>query len=336
MATETKVFNMAGGKHSAEAYSSFEGLLYGSSVASGFTVTKSSSNMNCFIDSGAGLIKVGSTYARRIAIEGGTLTATVSAASTTLARRDTIVLYVDNSVTPSTSVLDNTNGILKSMVVAGTPAQTPSAPNATTIQSAVGAGNPYIILYDILVPANATNLSTATLYDRRNMAADSLVGSATNGAIPGSKLTDASVTASKIDWSSIFAKIQYAGSAFTTTSSTMADKITMTGVPKGRYLIQGMTSWSAGSTDANGECNMRFAITSGGTTTNTDTNTVFMPPTGAAQWSGISNVYQAMVNIGSDNSTIKLQTSVNWPTRGTFTCRATSYISAIRIGEATS
>lgn len=193
MATTTKVFNIAGGKHSAEAYSSFEGLLYGSCVASGLTVTKSSSNMNCFINSGAGLIMVGSTYARRFAIEGGTLTATVSAASATLARRDTIVLYVDNSVTPTTSVEDNTNNILKGMVVAGTPAQNPAAPNATTIQSAVGAGNPYIILYDILVPANATNLSTATLYDRRVMAAKALFDALPNGSITSQKLATAVV-----------------------------------------------------------------------------------------------------------------------------------------------
>lgn len=203
MATTTKVFNIAGGKHSAEAYSSFEGLLYGSCVASGLTITKSSSNMNCSIAAGAGLIKVGSTYARRFAIEGGSLTVTVSAASTTLARRDTIVLYVDNSVTPTTSVEDNTNNILKATVVAGTPAQNPVAPNATTIQSAVGAGNPYIILYDILVPANATNLSTATLYDRRPMAADIIVKNTSNDVIDTDKIKDNAVTSAKIDWDSL-------------------------------------------------------------------------------------------------------------------------------------
>lgn len=203
MATTTKVFNMAGGKHSAEAYSAFEGLLFDSSVASGLTVTKSSSNMTCSIAAGAGLIKVGTTYARRFAIEGDPLSVTVSAASSTLKRRDTIVLYVDNSVAPSTSVLDNTNNILKGMVVAGTPAQTPSAPNATAIQSAVGAGNPYIILYDILVPANATNLSSATLYDRRNMAADSLVKKMSNGTIDEDMIKNKAVTAPKIDWDSM-------------------------------------------------------------------------------------------------------------------------------------
>lgn len=203
MATTTKVFNMAGGKHSAEAYSSFEGLLYGSCVADGFVITKSSSNMNCSIAAGAGLIKVGTTYARRVAIEGDPLTVTVSAASSTLARRDTIVLYVDNSVTPTTSVEDNTNNILKGTVVAGTPAQNPTAPNATTIQSAVGAGNPYIILYDILVPANATNLSTATLYDRRVMAPDALMAKLSGGGIKTSQIVDSAITDSKIDWSTV-------------------------------------------------------------------------------------------------------------------------------------
>lgn len=229
MATTTKVFNMAGGKHSAEAYSSFEGLLYGSCVADGLTTTKSSSNMNCSIAAGAGLIKVGTTYARRFAIEGGTLTVAVSAASTTLARRDTIVLYVDNSVTPTTSVEDNTNNILKGKVVAGTPAQNPVAPNATTIQSSVGAGNPYIILYDILVPANATNLSTATLYDRRVMATKVLFDALPNGsgdtdfiadsAVTTAKIADGAVTAGKIDWASTRTTL-WSGSLNTTGSTT--------------------------------------------------------------------------------------------------------------------
>ena len=229
MATTTKVFNMAGGKHSAEAYSSFEGLLYGSCVADGFVVTKSSSNMNCSIAAGAGLIKVGTTYARRVAIEGDPLAVTVSAASSTLARRDTIVLYVDNSVTPTTSVEDNTNNILKAKVVAGTPAQNPVAPNATTIQSAVGAGNPYIILYDILVPANATNLSTATLYDRRVMAAKALFDALPNGsgdtdfiadsAVTTAKIANGAVTADKIDMASTRTTL-WSGSLNTTGSTT--------------------------------------------------------------------------------------------------------------------
>lgn len=254
MATTTKVFNIAGGKHSAEAYSSFEGLLYGSCVASGLTISKSSSNMNCFINSGAGLIKVGTTYARRFAIEGGTLTVTVSAASSTLARRDTIVLYVDNSVTPTTSVEDNTNNILKGMVVAGTPAQNPTAPNATAIQSAVGAGNPYIILYDIVVPANATNLSTATLYDRRVMASKALVDALPSGAIPTAAIADSAVTADKINWPSMnYASVTSASTQAATTTATTYITLNVASFPAGSKLLVGVDVRFTGSDTLTGK-----------------------------------------------------------------------------------
>lgn len=258
MATTTKVFNMAGGKHSAEAYSSFEGLLYGSCVADGFVVTKSSSNMNCSIAAGAGLIKVGTTYARRVAIEGDPLTVTVSAASATLARRDTIVLYVDNSVTPTTSVEDNTNNILKGMVVAGTPAQNPAAPNATTIQSAVGAGNPYIILYDILVPANATNLSTATLYDRRVMAAKALVDTLDDGSVDADKLVDGSIDTAKLADAAITeAKMGLVGTSLTftcasggSTVGSLNGTLIKLGTNLAVLIFAGSTGWNDTGTGA--------------------------------------------------------------------------------------
>ena len=331
-----KVFNMAGGKHSAAAYSAFENAMYGSCVASDSDfVATAGTGMNVSLSKGNGLIDTGLEYARRIQSD-ATQTIAISAASSANPRKDAIVAYIDNSVAPSTSYTDNTNNILKFTSVDGTPAANPSAPSAATIQTAVGAGNPYVVLWHVLVPKSATSLTAATFTRACRVANMTDTANIRDGGVTTAKLASAAVDSSKLDWTSIFAKTQYAGSPFTTTSTTMADKITMTGVPKGRYLIQGMTAWDGGQTNANGECNMRFAIVSGGTTTNTDTNTVFMPPTGAAQWSGITNVFQAMVDIANDNSTIKLQTSVNWPSRGTFTCRSTSYISAIRIGEATS
>lgn len=157
-----KVFNMAGGKHSAAAYSAFENAMFGSCVASDSDfVASAGTGMNVSLTAGNGLIDTGLNYARRIQSD-ATQTIAVSAASSANPRKDAIVAYIDNSVTPSTSYTDNTNNILKFKSVDGTPAANPSAPSAATIQTSVGAGNPYVVLWHVLVPKSATSLSAAT------------------------------------------------------------------------------------------------------------------------------------------------------------------------------
>lgn len=164
-----KVFNMAGGLHSAAAYSAFENAMFGSCVAtaSDFMAT-AGTGMNVSLSAGNGLISTGTGFARRIASDAVNTIAITAAAST--ARIDAIVAYIDNSVTPTTSVVDNTNDVLKFTAVAGTAAATPSAPSTATIQSAIGAGNPYMVLWEVTIPANATALTSATFTDKRNIA----------------------------------------------------------------------------------------------------------------------------------------------------------------------
>ena len=190
-----KVFNMAGGRHSAAAYSAFEDALYGSCVAtdSDFVAT-AGTGMTVQLTSGDGLISTGSGYARRIQAD-STNTITITAASATLPRTDSIVAYIDNAVTPTTSVTDNTNNILCFVAVAGTPASTPSAPSSVTIQSAVGAGNPYMVLWDVTIPAGATAMNAAVFTDQRKTAKIEI----TDGSITTNKLADGAVTTAKID-----------------------------------------------------------------------------------------------------------------------------------------
>ena len=164
-----KVFNMAGGLHSAAAYSAFEDAMYGSCVASSTDfVATAGTGMNVSLSAGNGLISTGSGYARRIASDATNTIAIIAAATSD--RIDSIVAYIDNSVTPTTSVVDNTNNILKFTAVAGTPAATPVAPSSATVQSAIGAGNPYMVLWNVTVPANATSLTAATFTDARKIA----------------------------------------------------------------------------------------------------------------------------------------------------------------------
>ena len=164
-----KVYNMAGGMHSAAAYSAFEDALYGTCVAgdSSFAVT-AGTGMNVSVATGNGLISTGNGYARRIATD-AVNSVTLTAASTANPRIDAIVAYIDNSVSPTTTVTDNTNGILKFKAVAGSPAATPSRPTAASIQSSVGASNPYMVLSYVTVPKNATAISTGTFVDARKI-----------------------------------------------------------------------------------------------------------------------------------------------------------------------
>lgn len=164
-----KVFNMEGGLHSAAAYSAFENRAYGSCVAStdSFVVT-AGTGMNARISPGDGLIDTGLNFARRIQSDAQE-TVSVEPASTSFNRIDSVVAYIDTAVTPTTSVVDNTNGVLKFASVAGTAASTPQAPNQATIQSAIGAGNPYLVLANITIPSNATNLTNATFTDVRSI-----------------------------------------------------------------------------------------------------------------------------------------------------------------------
>ena len=167
-----KVFNMAGGKHSAAAYAAFENRMFGSCKASPTSfVVSAGSGMNASISAGDGLIDTGNNYARRIQTDAAE-TVAVAAASGSFNRIDSIVAYIDTDVTPTTSVTDNTNDVLKFASVAGTAASTPVAPTGAAILSAIGAGKPYMILANVLVPQSAANLSGATFTNMAPIARD--------------------------------------------------------------------------------------------------------------------------------------------------------------------
>lgn len=81
-------------------------------------------------------------------------------------RITTIVAYVDKGASTSASPPNNP-GIIKFMAVNGTPQAVPVAPIDATIQTAVGAGNPYIAIADVRVNAGATAILNTHITDRR-------------------------------------------------------------------------------------------------------------------------------------------------------------------------
>lgn len=187
-----RVFNMGGGAHSDAAYTAFENAAYGSCVANATSLAVSAGGgMSVRIAAGDGIISTPSS-GKRIqsdAIE----TVTISAANATYPRIDSVVVYIDSAVQPTTAVIDNVNGILKFAAVAGTPAASPAAPAESMIQAAIGAGNRYMVLADVKVPNGATSMNTATFTDRRKVAT----------MIDSSNLAKKAVKAENIDFTTM-------------------------------------------------------------------------------------------------------------------------------------
>ena len=187
-----RVFNMGGGAHSDAAYTAFENAAYGSCVANATSLAVSAGGgMSVRIAAGDAIISTPSS-GKRIqsdAIE----TVTISAANATYPRIDSVVVYIDSAVQPTTAVIDNVNGILKFAAVAGTPAASPAAPAESMIQAAIGAGNRYMVLADVKVPNGATSMNTATFTDRRKVAT----------MIDSSNLAKKAVKAENIDFTTM-------------------------------------------------------------------------------------------------------------------------------------
>lgn len=126
---------------------------------------------------------------------------TITTADPANPRIDTIVLYVDKSASTSASPPNNP-GIAKAKVVNGTPNAVPTAPNGTTIQSSVGAGNPYIILADVRVNAAVTSILNANITDRRTratVAADFVTTtSILDQAVTSAKIADGTIVSTDI------------------------------------------------------------------------------------------------------------------------------------------
>lgn len=150
-------------------------------------------------------------------------------------RIDTVVAYVDTTLTPSTSPANNP-GMLKLMAVAGTPNASPSAPSGATIQAAVGAANPYIKLANVLVGTSVTTITNANITDVRTMAGLGL---------------SASITGQNINWSAtgVNAGIWWEELGRTTLGAS-ADTLTVNIAARKYLMIMGVYASTGGTVDA--------------------------------------------------------------------------------------
>lgn len=98
----------------------------------------------------------------------------VDAADGTNPRIDRVVAYIDKSVVASTN--SNNPGALKFKAVAGTPAGSPTAPTDGTVDSSVGAGNPWIELAQLAVATAVSSITDANITDYRVRASLNVFG----------------------------------------------------------------------------------------------------------------------------------------------------------------
>lgn len=91
----------------------------------------------------------------------------IEASEQSLNRISYIVAYIDRSKIYEASVTNNP-GLLCVTEVKGTASASPAVPSKGQIQSAVGGtDNPYIILAQVFVPANASAITASNLTDMR-------------------------------------------------------------------------------------------------------------------------------------------------------------------------
>lgn len=78
-------------------------------------------------------------------------------------RIDAVVVYVDVTTDPN----DDGSNVLLMAVIAGTASSTPVAPNDSAIQSAIGAGFPFLRLAEVRVESGASSIVNAKITDTR-------------------------------------------------------------------------------------------------------------------------------------------------------------------------
>lgn len=162
--------NQEGGRSSDSGFFHHVGGIFGSGLIGGFVVRQNSPLGMSVIIGGQGgvyddLIIRDSTTGAAYPVtnpDQQPVVATVDAASGVNPRIDLVVFYIDRNESASQAVYDNSN-MTKVKVVAGTPASSPVAPDATAIQASVGAGNPYYVRATISVPASTTTITNGLI-----------------------------------------------------------------------------------------------------------------------------------------------------------------------------
>ena len=189
----TFLSNRDGGKTNEEGHYRFQIKSFTGNVNNGLLVKQNNPlSMSVLVEAGDAKIAF-QTYGYTWWNDGD-MSVSLSTADVSNPRIDRIVAYVDRSVTPSSSVTNNPN-IVKIISVSGSPASSPVAPIDSVVQTAVGAGNPFMSLAEVRVNAGVSTISNGNITDKRVFASPVIA----NGAVTTDKIADGAVTAGKID-----------------------------------------------------------------------------------------------------------------------------------------
>lgn len=161
-----------GGKTNEEGIARYVPKFLSGNVFTGLQVTQQGSpTIGVTVTAGDIKIDSGNGY-DYFAWSDASFNITLSTADGSNPRYDLIVAYIDKAVVSSAS--SNNPNAFNMIKVNGTPAGSPTEPSAGTIQTAVGAGNPYAILARVLVAAGDTTITNSDITDRRTMVTNSL------------------------------------------------------------------------------------------------------------------------------------------------------------------
>lgn len=192
------------GKTSEEGHYKFQTSVFDGNVlgSTALQVTQNSpTGMSVLVAAGQFKVDTGSQYSYT-GWNTASAAVTITTADPANPRITSIVLYIDKGATTSASPPNNP-GIPKLIAVNGTAGAVPSAPNGTTIQTAVGSGNPYIILANVTVGTGATSIVNANISDQRTLVSlgSDIVATASikDASVSTAKLIDSSVTTAKIN-----------------------------------------------------------------------------------------------------------------------------------------
>lgn len=170
--------NRDGGKTSESGHLRPLYKAFGSGVLSGLAATQRGAGANMSVDIGVGDCIIGRadlTYGHD-SFNDAILNQAITTADPSNPRRDILVIYIDYGQAPSTAVSNNTNGVVKVKVVAGTPAGSPVDPTDAAIQTSVGSSNPFIKLARIRVGAAVSSISNSVIDDLRTLITPALQG----------------------------------------------------------------------------------------------------------------------------------------------------------------
>ena len=173
MFDDFKVANYSKALVSPELYARHLSRLFSGDVVDGLTVVPGT-GLQVVLQPGNTFIRYGSSAvasARLVSLV-NTFTLNIATPDVSNPRHDLVVVYVDTSVslpggTPTTANLDG-KGVAKAVVVTGTPSSSPTDPNATAIQAAIGSSAySYTIVARVRVNAGVSVIAANLITDLR-------------------------------------------------------------------------------------------------------------------------------------------------------------------------